>query len=200
MAGSLLHLVDEDNAPVKPEIRVAVEAAYKWSIREYRNIDAADLATMAEGVASSMAKRSDGIESPRRYAFAALTGRIQEWFRGHPAKMVSFESEDEFDRQIGPDDRFTLQVERRLLFAQIRNHLSERDRQICILLEQDVSSPAEIAKVLGISYSAAAKALERARERMSSIVRAASPEAETSSKPKILTVACGSVDSQWKKT
>lgn len=188
MAGSLLHLVDQDNAPVRPEIRIAVEAAYGWSIREYRNIDEADLAAMAEGVALSMSKRFGEIQSPRRYAFAALTGRIQEWFRGHPAKMVSFESEDEFDREIGPDNRFTLEVERSLLFAQIRSRLSERDRQICILLEQDVSSPREIAKALEISYSAAAKALERARERMASIAMVKSPGTEKSSKSKMLTV------------
>jgi RNA polymerase sigma factor (sigma-70 family) len=200
MASSLLHLVDQDNTPVKLEIRTAVEAAYRWSIREYRNIDEVELAAMAEGVALGMSKRFSEIQWPRRYAFAAMAGRIQEWFRGHQAKMVSFESEDEFDREIGPDDKFTLEVERSILFAQIRGRLSERDRQICILLEQDVSSPREIAKVLELSYSAAAKALERARERMASIVMHKGPGAKKSSKPKILTVTCGSVDSQWKKT
>jgi RNA polymerase sigma factor (sigma-70 family) len=188
MAGSLLHLVDQENAPVKPEIRIAVEAAYRWSIREYPNIDDVDLAAMAEGVGLRMSKRFHEIQSPRRYAFAALSGRIQEWFRGHPAKMVSFESEDEFDREIGPDNRLSLEAERRVLFAQIRRRLSERDRQICMLLEQDVTSPREIAKALEISYSAAAKALERARERMASIVRGKSPEAEKSSPRKILSV------------
>jgi RNA polymerase sigma factor (sigma-70 family) len=188
MAGSLLHLVDQNHAPVKPEIRIAVEAAYRWSIREYPNIDGADLAAMAEGVGLRMSKRFDEIQSPRRYAFAALAGRIQEWFRKHPAKMVSFGSEDKFDREIGPDNRFSLEVERRLLFAQIRSRLSERDRQICMLLEQDVTSPREIAKALEISYSAAAKALERARERMASIVMVKSPGAQKSPKPKVLTV------------
>jgi hypothetical protein len=92
-----------------------------------------DIAAMAEGIALTMSRRLHEVLSCRRYAFAALTGRIQEWFRGHPAKMVSFASQDEFDGKIGPDDRFTLQVERRLLFAQIRSPLSERDRQVCIL-------------------------------------------------------------------
>jgi hypothetical protein len=31
-----LYLVDQDNKPVKPEIRIAVEAALRWSVREYR--------------------------------------------------------------------------------------------------------------------------------------------------------------------
>jgi RNA polymerase sigma factor (sigma-70 family) len=201
MPGSLLHLVDQDNAPVNPEIRLAVEAAYKWSIREYRKIDETDLAAMAEGVALRMSKRFDEIQRPRRYAFAAMAGRIQEWFRGHPVKMVSFETEDEFDKQIGPDDRFTLEVERSLLFSQIRSRLSERDRQICILLEQDVNSPREIAKALDISYSAAAKALQRAKERMASIVMVEGPGAEKSSKDANTSrIACSSVSGRWKKT
>jgi DNA-directed RNA polymerase specialized sigma24 family protein len=171
MAGSLLYLVDQNNKLVKPEIRIAVEAAFRWSVREYRNMDEANLASMAEAVALGMSKRLKEIKSPRRYAFAALTGRIQEWFRAHPAKMVSFETEDDLDREIGPDDRFVFDVELRLLFAQIRRQLSGRDSEICTLLEQDLSSPGEIAKVLQISYAAAAKALQRARGRMASIVK-----------------------------
>ena len=85
----------------------------------------ADLAALAEAVALSMSKRRDEIQSPRRYAFAALTGRLQEWFRPHPAKMVSFETEEELDREIGPDDRLVFDVERRLFLAQIRRQLSE---------------------------------------------------------------------------
>src|SRR5262245_55085484 len=118
MTGSLLYLVDQDNKPVKPEIRIAVEAAFRWSVHEYRNMDEADLATLAEAVALGMSKRLGEVQSPRRYAFAALTGRIQEWFRAHPAKMVSFETEDELDSEIGPDDRFVFDVEQKLLFAQ----------------------------------------------------------------------------------
>ena len=188
MAGSLLYLVDEDTKPVKPEIRMACEAAFRWSVREYRNMDEVDLAAMAEAVALGMSKRLEEIQSPRRYAFAALTGRIQEWFRAHPAKMVSFETEDELDRQIGPDDRFVSDVERRLLFAQIRHQLSGRDREICILLEQDLTSPQEIAKALEISYAAAAKALQRARKRMASIVMVESHRADKSSKAEILSL------------
>jgi RNA polymerase sigma factor (sigma-70 family) len=138
-------------------------------------MDEADLAAMAEAVALGMSKRVDEIQSPWRYALAALTGRIQEWFRAHPAKTVSFETEDELDRQIEPDDQFEPGVERSLLFAEMRHQLSGRDRQICILLEQEFSSPQEIAQVLEISYAAAAKALQRARDRMASIVKGESP-------------------------
>src|SRR5215475_4218212 len=113
MADSLLYLVDQDNQSVKPEVRIAVEAAFRWSVREYPNMDEADLAAMAEAVALRMSRRWEEIQWPRRYAFAALAGRIQEWFRAHPAKMVSFETEEELDREIGPDDRFVSAVERR---------------------------------------------------------------------------------------
>jgi RNA polymerase sigma factor (sigma-70 family) len=188
MADSLLHLVDEDTNPVKSEIRIAVEAAFRWSVREYRNIDEAELAAMAEAVALGMSKRFGDIQSPRRYAFAAMTGRIQGWFRAHPAKMVSFETEDEFDREVGPDGRFLFDIERRLLIAQIRGQLNKRDRQICILLEQDISSPGDIAKALEISYAAAAKALQRAKERMASIVMLERPGVEKTSKSKILSL------------
>ena len=66
MAGSMLYLVDQDNRPVKPEISIAVEAAFRWSVREYRNMDEADLASMAEAVALGMSKRLEEIQSPRR--------------------------------------------------------------------------------------------------------------------------------------
>ena len=85
MAGSLLYLVDQDNKPVNPEIRIAVEAAFRWSVREYRNMDEADLAAMAEAVALGMSKRTAEIQSPGRYALAAVTGRIHEWFRAQLA-------------------------------------------------------------------------------------------------------------------
>jgi len=187
MAVSLLHLVDERNVPVTPEIRIAVEAAYRWSVREYRQIDESELAPMAESVASAMAKRTDEIVSPRRYAFAALTGKIQEWFRGHRAKLVSYETEDELDRELGANEQFTLEVERRILFSQIRSRLNERDRQICVLMEQDLDSPRDVAKALHITYSAAAKALQRVRERMANMVEVERHGAEkSSSEPKIL--------------
>jgi DNA-directed RNA polymerase specialized sigma24 family protein len=86
----------------------------------------------------------------------------QRWFR--------LKQRMSWTRRSGRMIRFVFDVERRLLFAQIRRQLSGRDREICTLLEQDLSSPGEIAKVLQISYAAAAKALQRARGRMASIV------------------------------
>lgn len=188
MAVSLLHLVDESNSPVAADIRTAVEAAYRWSVREYREIDAADLAAMAEKVARAMSKKDAGyIQSPRRYAFAALAGKIQEWFRAHPAKMIHYKNEDELDRLIGPDHGPSLEMERRALFAQVRVRLNERDRQICMLMEQGLNGPTEVARALNISYRAAAKALQRVRDRIAGIViNQPGDNEEANSKAKVL--------------
>ena len=56
-----------------------------------------------------------------------------------------------------------------VLFSEIKAQLSERDRQILALMEQDLG-PREIAKAFDISYTAAAKAIQRARERMAAIL------------------------------
>ena len=57
-----------------------------------------------------------------------------------------------------------------ILFAEIKVQLSERDRQILVLMEQDVGSPQQIAEVFEMSYSAAAKAIQRVRDRMAAIL------------------------------
>jgi DNA-directed RNA polymerase specialized sigma24 family protein len=56
------------------------------------------------------------------------------------------------------------------LFDQMKAHLSERDRQILALIEQDCGSPRDVAKALGLTYMAAAKAIQRAKERMAEIL------------------------------
>lgn len=56
-----------------------------------------------------------------------------------------------------------------VLFSEMKTQLSERNRQILVLMEQDLG-PQEIAKAFEISYSAAAKAIQRARERMEAIL------------------------------
>ena len=55
------------------------------------------------------------------------------------------------------------QMERAVLFEQLSTKLSERDRLILVLLLQDVTSPANVAAALGVSYSAAAKAIQRVK-------------------------------------
>lgn len=147
---------------------MAVEAAYRWAVREYQHFDPAVLAGMAEAVALAMCRRLDRIGFPRRYALAALTGKLQEWYRAHPAVEVMLEP-GELEHVRGAKPAAASSVDLSVLFSEIETRLSDRDRQILVLLEQDLG-PREIAKALEISYSAAAKAIQRARERMEAIL------------------------------
>jgi DNA-directed RNA polymerase specialized sigma24 family protein len=168
MAATLLHLVDQYGQPVPPQVRLAVQAAYRWAEREYERFDRAVLAEMAEALALAMCRRQDRIELPRRYAVAALAGKLQEWYRAHPAVEVMLDPED-LEQVIKAEPVPATSPDLSVLFAEMKAQLSERDRQILVLLEQDLG-PREIAKAFDISYSAAAKAIQRARDRMASIL------------------------------
>ena len=168
MAAILLHLVDEHDQPAPSQVRLAVETAYQWALHEYRHFDRAVLAGMAESVALAMCRRLDEIEFPRRYAFTALTGKLHEWYRAHPAIEILMDPA-EVEDLIGDKPKSTSVADLNVLFSEIKARLSERDRQILALLEQDLG-PQEIAKAFEISYSAAGKAIQRARERMAAIL------------------------------
>ena len=168
MAATLLHLVDEHGQPVPPQVRLAVEAAYRWAEREYERFDRAVLAEMAGALALAMSRRLDRIELPRRYAVAALAGKLQEWYRAHPAVEVMLDPDD-LEQVIKAEPVPATSPDLSVLFAEMKAQLSERDRQILVLLEQDLG-PQEIAKAFEISYSAAAKAIQRARDRMAAIL------------------------------
>jgi DNA-directed RNA polymerase specialized sigma24 family protein len=170
MAAIFLHLVDEHDQPVPPQVRLAVETAYRWALHEYQHFDRAVLAGMAESVALAMCRRSDQIQFPRRYALTALTGRLQEWYRAHPAIEILMDPA-EVEHLTGDNPKSTSAAELTVLFSQIKSRLSERDRQILVLLEQDLGAQ-EIAKAFKLSYSAAGKAIQRARERMAAILSA----------------------------
>ena len=184
MALVLLHLVDEQGRPVPPSVSIAVETAYRWVSREYEHFDQALLAGMAESVALAMCRRLVHIEFPRRYASAALTGKLQEWYRAHPGVEVPLELE-ESERTRGPRPGAMTSADLSILFAEIKVQLSERDRQILVLMEQDVGSPQQIAELFEMSYSAAAKAIQRVRDRMAAIL--APSETRNSSDNQIMT-------------
>ncbi len=176
MAAILLHLVDEHGAPVPLQVRLAVESAYRWAVQEYQHIDQAVLAGMAESVAVGMCRRLDQIEFPRRYAFTALTGKLQEWYRAHPVVEIQLDPA-EVDHLTGDKRKSASATDMNLLFSEIKARLSERDRQILVLLEQDLG-PKEIAKAFDISYVAAAKAIQRARDRMAAILSGTGTESK----------------------
>jgi hypothetical protein len=183
MSRTLLHLVDRlgQNLPVVTQ--AAVEAAYRWAIREFNHLDPALVAGWAEEIGKVMAERGTVIEMPRRYAFAALHGKIREWFRDEGLREISAGIGIELEQWVGVDRSSQGVMERAILFEQLRTKLSERDRHILILLQQDMTSPARVSAALGVSYSAAAKAIQRVKERITALLVGASLADETGTSP-----------------
>ncbi len=70
------------------------------------------------------------IEFPRRYAFAALKGKIFEWFRKHPVTEITVGIGSDLEQWIGLDRRAPLKIEQSTLLEQLRMKLGERDRQM----------------------------------------------------------------------
>lgn len=170
MGQTLLHLVDQRGQTLPVAVRQAVEAAHRWVRREYPHLDEAVVAGWAEDVGKAMGGRLDDIRSPYRYAFAALHGKVREWFRSNASKEIPVGIGSELERWGGIDRSTQRVIYRTALFDQLKTKLSERDRHILVLLQQDITSPASVAVALGISYAAAAKAIQRARERISAIL------------------------------
>lgn len=170
MDQALLHLVDRRGQTLPGSIRLAVESAHRWVRREYPYLDAAIVAGWAEDVGKAMGGRLDDIRTPHRYAFAALHGKVREWFRGNASKEIPVGIGSELEQWAGIDRSTQRVIYRTILFDQLKTKLSERDRQILVLLQQDITSPTSVAAALGISYAAAAKAIQRVKERISTIL------------------------------
>lgn len=166
-----LHLVDSQGMSVSPDIEAAVGQAFRWVSRDYPRMDPAQLANWAESVASAMQVRRTSLESPRRYAYTALKGRVLDWLRTGTAREESAGMGHDLERISGVGHSFQGAVERKILFGQLQAALNERDRSILVLLLQDKTSPATIAESLGITYPAAAKAIQRVKERVSALLR-----------------------------
>jgi hypothetical protein len=170
MGQTLLHLVDRRGETLPAAIRLAVEAAHRWVRREYPHLDAAVVAGWAEDVGKAMSGRLDDIRSPYRYAAAALHGKVREWFRSNASKEIPVGIGSELERWAGIDRSTPRVIYRVVLFDQLKTKLNERDRHILVLLQQDITSPASVAAALGVSYAAAAKAIQRVKERISTIL------------------------------
>jgi RNA polymerase sigma factor (sigma-70 family) len=170
MSQTHLHLIDRGGNVLQEDIRSALEAAYRWAKREFWTLDPALIADWTEEIGGSMATKGDSIRSPRRYAFAALHGKIREWYRKTGGREFVAGGSPELEDWLGAGQGPQVALDRGILFEQIRSKLSERDRHILILLQQDIRSPADVAEALDISYSAAAKAIQRVKERISAIL------------------------------
>jgi hypothetical protein len=170
MGQTLLHLVDQRGQTLPVAIRLAVETAHRWVSREYPCLDEAVVAGWAEDVGKAMGVRIDDIRSPYRYAFAALHGKVREWFRSNASKEILVGTGSELELWVGIDCSAQRAIYRTILFEQLKTKLSERDRHVLVLLQQDITSPSSVAKALGVSYAAGAKAIQRAKERIAAIL------------------------------
>ena len=168
MTRAQLHLVDTSGTAVCPEVETAVERSFHWVLRDYPQVDSAMIANWAEEVALSMQVRVTTIVSPQRYAYAALKGKVHDWMRSAQAKEDVAGLGRDLERIGGLNGSFEGAVDRKILFEQLKATLNERDRYILVLLLQDNTSPATVAKALGTSYPAAAKAIQRVKERIAS--------------------------------
>jgi DNA-directed RNA polymerase specialized sigma24 family protein len=170
MGQTLLHLVDQRGQTLPVAIRLAVETAHRWVRREYPYLDEAVVAGWAEDVGKAMSVRIDDIRSPYRYAFAALHGKAREWFRSNASKEILVGTGSELELWAGIDCSAQRAIYRTILFEQLKTKLSERDRHVLVLLQQDITSPSSVATALGVSYAAGAKAIQRAKERIAAIL------------------------------
>jgi DNA-directed RNA polymerase specialized sigma24 family protein len=170
MGQTLLHLVDQRGQTLPAAIRLPVEAAHRWVRREYPHLDEAIVAGWAEDIGKAMGARLDDIRSPYRYASAALHGKVREWFRSNASKEILVGTGSELELWASIDRSAQRVIYRAVLFEQLKTKLSERDRHILVLLQQDITSPASVASALGVSYAAAAKAIQRVKERIAAIL------------------------------
>jgi hypothetical protein len=170
MGQTLLHLVDRRGQTLPAAIRLPVEAAHRWVRREYPHLDEAIVAGWAEDIGKAMGARLDDIRSPYRYASAALRGKVREWFRSNASKEILVGTGSELELWASIDRSAQRVIDRAVLFEQLKTKLSERDRHILVLLQQDITSPASVAAALGVSYAAAAKAIQRVKERIAAIL------------------------------
>ena len=168
MTRAQLHLVDTSGMAVCSEVETAVERSFHWVLRDFPQLDSAMIANWAEEVALSMQARVTTIVSPQRYAYAALKGKVHDWMRSAQAKEDVAGLGRDLERIGGLNGSFEGAVDRKILFEQLKATLNERDRYILVLLLQDNTSPATVAKALGTSYPAAAKAIQRVKERIAS--------------------------------
>ena len=170
-----LHLIDANGDPVSSAIRSAVEATFDYAVAEHPEIDRAILANMAEELAVRMERNKESIASVRRYAYAAMRGKVHDWQRTKEATELAVGLDAELDKCARASHSFQGKVDRKILFEQMRSRLSERDRYILLLLESHASL-SDIATELGINYEAAAKAKQRVRQRLAECFHAAKKE------------------------
>ncbi len=169
MPRAYLHLINSRGTPLSSTVQAACELAFKRVTLDHPNFDQAQIANWAEEVAAAMDERGDAIQFPRRYAYLALRGKIHDWSRTGPGRAELRGVGSDLENVAGLCASFTDQTEKKVLFEQISPRLSERDRAILVLLIEEKST-AQIATSLNMNYAAAAKAMQRVKDRSSVVV------------------------------
>jgi hypothetical protein len=164
-----LHLIDSRGMPLSSIVQAACELAFKRVLLDYPNFDEAQIANWAEEVALAMNERGDAIQFPKRYAYMALKGKVRDWSRTGAGRAELKGIGPELEKVAGSSESSETQTEREVLFEQILPMLSERDRAILVLLLNEQSTPA-VAAFLDTNYAAAAKAIQRVKDRISVVV------------------------------
>ena len=164
-----LHLVDGKGVALNSAIQTACETAFQRVVLDYPHFDQAQIANWAEEVAVAMDERADAIEFPKRYAYIALRGKVRDWSRTGSGRAELKGIGRDLEEAAGLSDSFVDKTERKLLFEEILRVLNERDRAILVLLLNDQSTGA-VASFLNTTYAAAAKAMQRVKDRVSVVL------------------------------
>jgi hypothetical protein len=171
MKRSQLHLVDAQGRTVAPTVKAAVEVVFKWVLRDFPNVDPAMISEWAEEVGWAMESKQDVVSAPERYAYTALKGRVRDWLRTKTAKEENAGIGHDLERLGDLDRSFQRNIDHSLFFDQLKASLNERDRYILVLLLRGETSPTVTAQAFGITYSAAAKAIQRVKERVAAAAK-----------------------------
>ncbi len=161
-----LHLVDGKGTPLSFTVQTACEVAYERAILDCPALDQAQLANWAAEVALAMEVRGETIQFPRRYAYMALRGKVRDWLRKGPGRVELQGMGSDLEGVAGGSQSFREQTEKKILFEQIQPMLNERDRVILVLVLNEQTTTT-IASFLNVTYAAAAKAMQRVKDRVS---------------------------------
>jgi hypothetical protein len=103
---------------------------------------------------------------------------VRRWLKTKRASELAVGLDRELESIAGMHEGFHGEVDRAILFEQLKSRLRGRDRSILMLLQSD-ASPAEVAMTLGMKYEAATKAIQRVRARVALCLQAVKPESRT---------------------
>ncbi len=106
MGRTQLHLVDAEGSEVLPSIKAGVESAFAWTVNTYPNLDPAVLAEWAEEIGCAMQTNKNTHATPRRYAYAAMHGRVRDYLKTGASRETPEGSCSELEKWAGVDNLF----------------------------------------------------------------------------------------------